>query len=248
MTDKWRPYLCRVNGNLASIFVDLGLRSEVPITSKPWLLWVWVYFQQPRADGLSSSEEAPTLFKIEDALNVEISQRCHGIPCGRITTEGRREFYYYGETNLGLNEAVVAALANFVGYRFDKGEQQDSRWEQYQNVLYPSEEDLERIANQDVLAKLEEQGDVPTVPREVVHWLYFRSEASRFLFREAAVKVGFRIVSESLTSEDRGFGISIARTQTVDRAQIDKTVVDLLHLAQRFDGDYDGWESPVVTQ
>jgi regulator of RNase E activity RraB len=248
MNDKWRPYLCNVNGNLASIFVDLGLRDEVPIRSKPWLLWIWVYFQQPRPDGLSSSEEAPTLFKIEDALNAEISQRCRGIPCGRITTDGRREFYFYAETNIGLGEAVAAALANFEGYRFDKGEQEDPRWNQYLNVLYPSEEDLQRIGNRDVLEKLEEQGDVLTVPREVVHWLYFRSETSRSLFRQAATKGGFRVVSESRADGDLLFGISIARTQTVDQDQIDKTVVDLLHLAQRFEGDYDGWESPVVTQ
>jgi hypothetical protein len=32
------------------------------IVSKPWPLWTWVYFQSPRVDGLSDSNEAPTLF------------------------------------------------------------------------------------------------------------------------------------------------------------------------------------------
>lgn len=253
MIDKWRPYLCRVNGSLASVLVNLGLGPEAPIVSKPWLLWVWVYFQQPRPDGLSSSEEAPMLYKIEDELTAEISQRCKGIHCGRITTEGRREFYFYGETKFGFGEAVKAALAGFPQYKFDSGEKNDSQWEQYQNVLYPGEEDMERIANRDVLDNMQERGDVSTVPREVVHWLYFPSEGARSLFREAALKANFKVVSEFDSKRPGGdrdlpFGISIARTQAVDQQQIDKTTIDLLHLARRFDGDYDGWESPAVKQ
>ena len=30
MNDNWKPYLCKVNGKLASIFVNLGLRDAVP--------------------------------------------------------------------------------------------------------------------------------------------------------------------------------------------------------------------------
>jgi len=44
------------------IFVNLGLRDAVVIVSKPWLLWTWVCFQTPRVDGVSDSNEAPTLF------------------------------------------------------------------------------------------------------------------------------------------------------------------------------------------
>jgi len=68
MGDNWKPYLCNVNGKIASIFVNLGLQNEAPLASKPWLLWTWVYFKTPRPDGLSESKEAPTLFNIEDAL------------------------------------------------------------------------------------------------------------------------------------------------------------------------------------
>ena len=101
MTENWKPYLCNVNSKLAAIFVNLGRREAVPIASKPWLLWTWVYLQSPRADGLSDSQEAPTLYKIEDALDSRVSRACQAIPCGRITTEGRREFYFCGETKNG---------------------------------------------------------------------------------------------------------------------------------------------------
>ena len=37
--------------------------------SRPWLLWVWVYFQSPMTrTAYPTAKEAPTLFQIEDAL------------------------------------------------------------------------------------------------------------------------------------------------------------------------------------
>jgi len=248
MTEKWKSYLCNVNGKIASIFVNLGLRESVPIGSKPWLLWTWVHFQSPRADGLSDSKEAPTLYKIEDALNLWVARACTAIPCGRITTEGRREFYFYGETKDGFRNAVGQALTGFDGYRFDAGEQEDSLWEQYLNVLYPSREDLQRIANMDLLDVLVEKGDVLTVAREVQHWIYFRSEPARALFRDAATAAGFGFVSESSSKGELPFGIVVARTQSIEQNSIDRTVIELLNLSRRFDGDYDGWETPIVAQ
>jgi len=91
------------------------------------------------------------------------------------------------------------------------------------------------------------KGDVLTVPREVQHWLYFRSEQSCALFRDAAIAAGFKVVSEPSSKGDLPFGIVLARTQSVEQESIDRTVIELLHLSRRFDGDYDGWETPVVT-
>jgi hypothetical protein len=87
--------------------VNLGLRNDVPILSTPWLLWVWVYFRSPRPDGLSDSKEAPEKFKIEDALTQQLSQNCGAVLSGRITTEGRREFYFYGETRTVLRPVAI---------------------------------------------------------------------------------------------------------------------------------------------
>jgi hypothetical protein len=248
MTDNWKPYLCNVNGKLASILVNLGLRDLVPITSKPWLLWVWIYFQSPRADGLSDGNEAPTLYAIEDALSPRLSHACQAIPCGRITTEGRREFYFYGASKDGFHKAVREALRAFKGYKFELGEQENPSWSQYLNVLYPSAEDLGRIANMDLLDELEKRGDVLTVPREVQHWMSFRSEESRALFREAAAGTGYGIVGETHSDGEFPFGISVTLTQPIEQKLIDQTVIELLRLCRNFNGAYEGWETQVVAQ
>jgi uncharacterized protein (TIGR01619 family) len=196
---------------------------------------------------MSDSKEAPTLYEIEDALSPFLARECRAILSGRITTEGRRELYFYGETKDGFRNAVRDALKNFEGYKFDIGEQEDPSWNQYLNVLYPSPENLERIANMDLLDRLVEKGDVLTVPREVHHWVSFRSEQSRALFREAAAGAGYGIVGEHESNGELSFGISITRTQSIEQKLIDQTVIELLRLCGTFNGDYEGWETPVIT-
>lgn len=56
MSSQWDFYFSNVNNSLASIFVDLGLQEIAPSADNPWLLWVWVQFNHPREDGLSSAE------------------------------------------------------------------------------------------------------------------------------------------------------------------------------------------------
>ena len=41
MSDQWDFYFARVNDAESSLFVDLGIRKDVPVASRPWLLWVW---------------------------------------------------------------------------------------------------------------------------------------------------------------------------------------------------------------
>ena len=197
MEPHWASYFCNVNGKLASIFLDLGLRSTLPDQGRPWLLWVWVYFKQPRTDGLSSSEEFPTLCKIEDKLNLAMTQRCGASLAGRTTTNGRREFYYYGPRVDGFEAALAEIGDEFNEYDFESGTQHDPQWNQYLNVLFPNTDDLQKIANREVLDLMAREGDQPELAREVMHWSYFSSEIARADFKEAISKKGYRIDSES---------------------------------------------------
>lgn len=249
---NWSFYLCNVNDRLASIAVDLALRSQVPVVSKPWLLWIWVYFNSPRPDGLSDSSEAPTLFEIEDALRPRLSNTCNALFCGRITTQGLHRGGASSTSTpkpvMASKNAVAKAMAVFDGYRFDRGDQHDSDWNQYLSVLYPSPEQMQCISNRDLLDHLLERGDVLAIPRMVHHWLYFPSESSRASYRQAAVTKGFAVESESTGDAPLPFCLVIARKQSIQQEAIDETVIDLFRMAQTLGADYDGWETPIVTQ
>jgi uncharacterized protein DUF695 len=74
MSDEWDFYFANVNDVVASLFVDLGIRDSIPDAQRPWLLWSLVYFRHSRDDGLSSTEEAPILRQIEDALTKAVKE------------------------------------------------------------------------------------------------------------------------------------------------------------------------------
>ena len=126
MSDKWDFYFARVNGEVASLFVDLGIRESVPDPCRTHLIWCWVYLNQPRPDGLSSSDEAPLLVTVEEGLVDSLKGRATFV--GRITTAGRREFYFYGEDAAQCEATISHAMRNHSAYRVDVGSKQDDPW------------------------------------------------------------------------------------------------------------------------
>lgn len=249
MSNSWDFYFANVNDLIASISVDLGVREAVPDRRRPWLLWAWVYFQEPRDDGLSSAAEAPTLHAIEDALSRAVKTATGAELVGRITTAGRREFYFYGPRPAGFEAAVTDALADFPGYEFDLGTKDEPGWEQYLTCLYPAPDEYQRIKNRHVVEALMESGDALEDPRPVSHWAYFRSRRDRDDFAARAADAGFAVVQEN-EADDRGaerpFGVTLERTDAVDWHSINEVTDGLLYLAGEFDGSYDGWETPLV--
>ena len=71
LSDEWDFYFARVNDAVSSIFVDLGIRPDVPIEKRPWLLWVCVQLLAPKPDGLATNEEARKLHEIGEALTLD---------------------------------------------------------------------------------------------------------------------------------------------------------------------------------
>lgn len=248
MSDAWDFYFANVNGVIASLFVDLGVRDSVPDPERLWVLWTWVYFRQPRADGLSSSKESAVLYEIEDALTCAVKQTTQAELVGRITTAGHREFYFYGAQPDGFKEAVSSALKRFPEYEFDSGAKQDHEWSQYLNVLYPSPEDHQRIKNRHVVEALEKHGDTLERPRPVWHWAYFKSPGDRSRFIAKAASASFKITDESSRDDSDAeypFGVTLERIDRVDWDSINQATLELFWLAQETSGNYDGWETSV---
>jgi hypothetical protein len=249
MSDDWDFYFGKVNDAVSSIFVDLGIRPDAPNEKRPWLLWVWVDMKSPKPDGLSSGAEAPTLHEIGEALDSMISPVCGAQLVGRITGSKRREFYFYGEEPGELAAAVERALKRFEGYKYESGSTFQPEWEQYLELLYPSESNLQRMFNRRVLQTLAGSGDVHEVPRKVDHWLEFPSAESRAACRATLEAIDFGIEDE-FASEEPGeampHSLVVSRVDSVDTHTINGITIELARLADEHGGRYEGWECPVT--
>lgn len=250
MSDEWDFYFAKVNDAVASIFVDLGLKPDAPNEKRPWLLWVWVPMQAPKPDGLSSNDEAPTLYEIEEALISMISPVCGAQLVGRITGSNRREFYFYGEEPGELDAAVARAMQPFAAYKAQFGSTFQPDWNQYLELLYPSDSNLQRIWNRRTLDLLEQRGDVHESPRKVDHWLEFASGEARAACRSTLEAIEFAVEGEYEAEEPEAplpHSLVVSRVDSIDTHTINGITLELARLAAEHGGKYDGWESPVVT-
>jgi uncharacterized protein (TIGR01619 family) len=253
MSEDWDSYFCNVNGKFASSFVDLGIRSEAPDRSKPWLAWIWVYMKHSREDGLFEVDEldGAALLAVQADLEDKLPAMLDGVFVGRITTDGHKEFYYYVSATEQIEATIAGFMNSFPAFRFDSETQEDPEWSQYLDVLFPSEEQMQKIQNRRVLEVLEKEGDRLTEPREIDHWIYFRTEKDRKEYRDAVTPLGFRVVGEyepEAKNEEFPFGLQVARTDRVDQDSIDDVTLELFRFSKLFKGNYDGWEAPIIKE
>jgi uncharacterized protein (TIGR01619 family) len=248
MPENWKSYFSNVNDNFSSIALDLALRERAPMPEKPWLLWVWIYLQHPSEKGMTTKEEFPVISAIEGELRKHVAEKCEGIYAGRITGDSRRELYFYGADKKNFKQVVKEVMSGFRSYRFDFDGQKEPEWNQYLNVLFPSDEDLQRIANRDVLNVMEEGGDTLTQARDVHHWIYFTKSDQREWYASRVGALGYSIEDRpERTNETHPHGLIITRDQSVTPEQINHAVLELFHLAKQIDAEYDGWEAQLIT-
>jgi regulator of RNase E activity RraB len=247
MSDKWDFYLSRINDRPASLFVDVGIAADAPLDACGVRLAILVQQQRPRADGLTTQEEADRLWAIEDALLPAVTE-WGAIYVGRITTDGRRDFTFYGASATGFDAVVSVALAGF-GCDFETQDQPDTAWRFYFDVLYPTPRDWQSISNRHVLESLKRGGDDLSKPRRIFHWLYFSTPADRERCAELARAKGFGARNLETTKKPdakRPLGLQLHRVDSVAPNAIDAVSLDLFTLAKENSGEYDGWETQIV--
>ncbi|MFN0054534.1 MAG: DUF695 domain-containing protein [Planctomycetales bacterium] len=249
MAEDWDCYLAWVDDHSAMVFVDLGQIEHAPDPQLPWLVQVTVALKSGRDDGLADEDETEELYAVEDALFATLSRGLRARYVGRVTTQGQRTHYYYAQGANDFAGGVAQAMAHHPQYEYTCRDGADEGWESYINLLYPSDLDMQSIQNRRLVDLLVEQGDDLSQPRDVDHWLYFPSEESRDQFLLQIAGTAFQ-VDASLTDEAHAefrYALRLTRQDRVDLESIDGLVSDLLLRARECGGEYDGWESAVVS-
>jgi regulator of RNase E activity RraB len=245
MTDDWDFYALQVDGEAASIFVDLGIQPHAPLSSHQYMAYIRLRMNQPRPDGLSSKEEFDSLIDIEKAIEANLCSDEVGY-VGRNTSGGCRDFYFYAVNPTDWQIRVERTLVPFTKYEYETGSREDSEWSTYFNFLLPGELDRQRIENRRVCEALERHGDKLTVEREIDHWCYFQSADAVDAYVVEVSTMGFQVRNRPVSDEGTlRFGAQIWRLDTPSYSNIDEVTLPLFEAASRHGGQYDGWECPV---
>lgn len=248
LAEDWDFYLCEVSGKWASMYLDLNRAGQAPDPTRTVLAFVRLSMLAPRPDGLSSAEEFDRLVAIEEALVPTIQNATDGTYVGRCTTNSSRDYFFYVAERTGFDQAVAEAAREFPEYRYEIISGDEPQWETYFNYLFPAPTDRQRILNRRVCESLVKHGDALTEPRPTAHWSYFDSVANRDAFVAEVQQLGF-VQCGSIDPSDTQprHGVQIIRDDIPARDKIDDITLRVLDATNRHGGEYDGWETKVLT-
>ena len=81
---------------------------------------------------------------IEDGLQEFINRRHKSIYAGRLTTDGRRDFYFYmGDTTL-YDKTISESMVAYPSYTYDFGIKEDRLWKSYLEFMYPNSKTISK--------------------------------------------------------------------------------------------------------
>lgn len=243
VSDDWDFYPLLVDSQPASIYVNLGLTKTAPVNTQPHMAYVRVFMRQPREDGLSSSEEFDVLIGLEDTLIDRLTSTGATTYCGRNTSSGNRDFYFYTSDAGAFSASAREAMADHPEYEFEAGTRHDPEWESYFKFLYPSADDIQRIMNRRVTDALARHGDALSGPRPIDHLAYLPNARAAAGLRDLLGEQGFTVHEPEV-----GGGSVMLRFERTDRPDaIDDIVIPIARRIKELGGTYDGWGCEAVS-
>lgn len=247
MAEDWESYIGELNEAPAVFLVNLGLLEEAPVAGKPDLLLIQIDLPSPDNEGLPSEEDYELLDKHEENVMVALCEALDAISAGAVASQGTRMLAFYMASREGVDKVVERTMAEFEELQWGAQVQEDPQWSFYFDVLAPSPEQLRFIEDSRVVETLEEAGDSLSTPRDVAHWAYFAAAGDRSAFVSDVKKRGFAIGEQADDADgELTYSVSFTRRDAVELDTIFGVTTELDALCATHNGEYEGWESPVV--
>ncbi|RBL93330.1 DUF695 domain-containing protein [Chitinophaga flava] len=246
--DHWETYTAQYDDGVGSTIVNMSLLADAPIVQYPFLVKISVKINRCNQDGFPMENEWDGLYLMSDKLKAVFAVHGPFKAVGTFTIQCWRTDYYYVKDTVALRQALTAAAKKYQPTRECMIEtRSDPKWNSYLKFLYPNEETFEYIKNQKVVIPLSQNGDKLTKPRQVDHWLYFKTEAGRNRFISYAQQQRYKIEDKKLSARsDFPYQLHLSRVDNVDLPTISKITLQLRRKVKEYDGTYDGWETFVI--
>jgi hypothetical protein len=246
--ENWDVYLARYEKGSGSTLINMSVKQSAPKKELPFVIITGVTFKDCRSDGFPTKNQYDALYQISDSIKEIILNSTHSMAVGTFTYQCQRlDYYYVSDTNNLRSKLLHLFNISFPLYLPYINIREDKPWDAYLKFLYPNEETYEYMTNQKVIMKLQEAGDSLEKSRKVDHWLYFNSDSDRNCILPYLKQNNFIVESkEKVKRPSQSFSLHISRTDMVDIASITELTLELSKQAKKCNGNYDGWESPVM--
>jgi hypothetical protein len=246
--NEWDVYMAQYEKGIGSTIINLSLKEKAPLKQFPYLLQIGVKLITCNKEGLPGEDEFETLYGVSDTMKAITDALVANHAAGTFSYQCQRTDYYYIADTNGVRKAITQAFeALFPNYSYTIKLQPDPNWQAYLEFLYPNEVSFEYMQNEKVILALQKAGDKLQKPRQVDHWIYFKSEADREQFIAFVLKENYKVEKKEQRRDGTlPFTLQISRVDRVDADSISLITIVLRKKAKELFGDYDGWETSVV--
>jgi uncharacterized protein (TIGR01619 family) len=248
--DSWDVYLAQYDEGVGSTTLNMELIKVAPLKELPFVVVTGVTYDSCDEGGLPNAVQIDRLYEISDDIERTVTASTQGLMVGTFTLQCERLLYIYVHDTLTIrNKLLKLYTGKYKKYKYYLGIEPDKKWEMYRTVLYPSQEILDYMSNEKVLERLSDAGDKLEKPREVEHWLYFKNTRDRDLFVKYAEGERFKIESKQYVKDAKlPYQLHMSRVDSVYSGSIHRITIELEKKAKEYKGDYDGWETVVITE
>ncbi|UPT77904.1 DUF695 domain-containing protein [Sulfurovum sp. XGS-02] len=247
MQEYWELYMKNLEGKPASIQFNAGISMDIEEIqyTYPTVAFVKAKLKEPNERGLLSEIEEPEILFMEDKLEAALIKFRIGKYVGRIISDGYVTFLYYVQFTYNWPDFIEFALDEHTSYEITTGHEEDSNWNYYHKLLYPTAKEWQLIQNHKACDSLKNSDDNLHLARAIEHKLYFQSEDKRDALIKKLTEQEFKIKDE-LTNEEGVKGLSFYRIDKPFYHDIDALTLSLIDMLEEYGAQYDGWETSVV--
>lgn len=244
-TEQWIPYVTDLGEGPASIMIDMGLVEVAPDAARPVLVMASVQFNEPGENGLGEEPEIEAIDKVLDGVIDSIKRSCNGIFALTVRTAGRMDAaVYVGTEQAAAAEQMLAMAITPLGG--DTLKQDDPDWRLFHELM-PEERDIRRAMEMRVLQQLMNAGDKMEKPRPIEHTLLLPGREAANQAKKSLERKGFTVVNETNDpNEELPIRLTIQRVDPATPEHIMELSDQIFELTTDLDGEYDGWQSPIV--
>lgn len=249
---EWNAYRSWLDDDPAVFRLNLALDEVAPIEGFSYCVRITIELKNPDENGFSTNER-PAIYAIEDKV-LRPLESDKDILVAVLTARGEVTWYFYSQAPEALQERLSATWDSSMGYTYQVECSEDKPWNFFLKGLYPNIYEKQTIYNREILFACQENEDQVEVPRPIEHWLYFDTEQNMLSAIEKAAALGFTVYSSKKVvpeegkevQEDLGYCLILSKENTP--VQIDGDTWDLIDIALDTHGNYDGWETILVTK
>lgn len=245
----WDNYIFPLHGRPVSIMLNMALKERAAGLGRPYAIILRTKYADVDQYGFPGDRDKEKLDSLENDLEQTLTQKNGAIYAGRFTQRGLREFYFYVLDTVDHRLHCQQVMNKYPDLPWLAKAVHDRNWTNYNEVLYPSAIEKEKMENRKMVMTLQSKGDNLSRARRIEHTLYFKVAQSRRTFLISPAIQGFNVSEmpvEKSNDSEFPFLLIIWQHEKPELKKMNEVTLKLTHEAQKNGGRYEGWQTKVI--